>query len=90
MKHTNHATQGDTGKYFFFDRDAFDDMVGNDAWDGSTFAIRQNGSQYWNGTVKVWRGLDIGAHGRRDSGKASGQWAANDRITLGGCGRYTK
>merc|ERR1719264_1271318 len=71
VKHTNHATHGDTGKYFFFDRTAFTDMVGTDAWDGSTFAIRQRGSQYWTGTVKVWKDLDIGAHGRRDSGEGS-------------------
>ena len=62
-------------------------MVGNDAWDGSTFAIRQRGSQYWTGTVKVWKGgyWGMGAHGRRDSGEGSGQWLVDDWILLESC-----
>ena len=87
MQHTNHPTNGDTGKYFFFDEDDFTEMVGDDGWDGSTFEIIQTGSQNWAGTVKVWKETTAngGAHGRRDSGADSDQWTADDTIILQSC-----
>ena len=92
VQHTNHWRGGNTGAYFYFDEDAFTEMIGNADWPGHTFVIKQTGSQDWTGNVKVWAATTSngGAHGRRGSGKASGQWAADDRITLGGCGRYTE
>ena len=92
MQHTIHSIDGDTGAYFYFDEDDFTEMVGNADWDGNTFDIKQTGSKDWTGTVKVWAATSNngGAHGRRNRGKASGQWAADDRITLGSCGRYTE
>ena len=92
MQHTNHWRDGDTGAYFNFDEDAFTEMLGHDEWDRKTYGIKQTGSQNWIGTVKVWKASTNygGAHGRRYNGKASGQWATGDRITLEGCGRYTE
>ena len=87
MENTNHVRDGNTGKFFFFDEVDFTEMLGTDNWDGSTFGIKQTGSQDWTGTVKVWKETTAngGAHGRRDSGADSDQWTADDTIILQSC-----
>ena len=88
MQHTRHS-KGDNGAYFFFDDDAFTKMVGNADWDGKTFKIKKTGSEDWTGTVMVWK-RPTGSHGRRNGGSDPGHWAADDKIILGSCGRYTE
>ena len=91
MQHTNHWDDGDTGAYFYFEEDAFTEVVGNADWDGKIFDIMQTGSQDWTGPVKVWKGTSSngGAHGRRSIGEVPDQWEAEDIIVMGSCGRYT-
>ena len=88
MKHTNHPDNGDTGAYFFFDEKAFTEMVGNADWPGKAWEIKQTGKHDWTGSVMVWKCPY--SHGRRNSGSKKEQWAANDKITLGSCGRFTE
>ena len=76
---TNHWQLGDTGKYFYFAEEEFSTMVGYEDWSDKLFEVMQHGSQSWTGQVKVWK-HDSGAHGRRDSGSAAGQWHAGDTI----------
>ena len=89
MQHIKHSIDGESGKYFFFDEKAFTEMVGNDKWDGIALKIKQTGSKDWTGKVMVWK-IPNGSHGRRDKDSKPGQWAADDKITLGSCGRYTE
>ena len=85
--HTKHWRDGDNGAYFYFSEEDFNEMVGNEDWDNETFDVIQEGSQSWTGRVIVWKGKfwNSGAHGRRDSGSSSGQWAAGDTIELTSC-----
>ena len=81
--HTTHNDKGDNGQYFFFDENDFGAKVGLSDWSGKTFKVFQKGSRDWNGKVKVWKGSSSnGAHGRRDEGSSSNQWAANDEIEI--------
>ena len=86
---TVHRWFGDTGKYFNFNEEDFNEMVGNEDWSGETFDVIQKGSQSWAGLVIVWKGnSNHGAHGRRYSGGGSGQWAKGDSIELKSCVDY--
>lgn len=69
-----------TGKYFFFDRDAWKEMTGQSSVSGRHEVV-QTGSKDWTGEVIVWDNY-WGVHGRRYSGSASGQWATDDVISL--------
>ena len=59
---TNHPTQGNTGKFFFFDMNAWCAMTGIDPrpdeedvpWDDRDVVQTSEGRQVWNGTVRVW------------------------------------
>ena len=85
--HTNHWRDGDTGEYFYFSEDDFEEMVGKDEdWGNKKFEVIQRGSQNWTGTVIVWNSkLWSGAHGRRDKDSNPGQWAPGDTIELKSC-----
>ena len=70
--------------YFYFSEEAFSKMVGNDNWDNKVFEVTQEGSQPWEGQVKVWK-RSSGHHGRRDKGPSPGQWAEGDVIKMKYC-----
>ena len=89
---TTHWKDGDNGKYFYFDEEEFNKMVGykrGQNWHKETFEVFQYGfGQYWRGRVLVWKtnpAGDSGAHGRRASGSGPGQWKPNDTIQLTSC-----
>ena len=92
--HTKHPRYGDRGQYFFFDENDFTKMVGEKEWSHKHYEVIQRGSRGWTGTIEVWGGSNqIGAHGRRDTGKtgiaaspAEGKWAQGDTIQLKACG----
>ena len=81
--HTNHWTEGNTGRYFYFNETKFDEIVGRTNWSAESFEVVQSGSQEWNGTVVVWKGdSHSAAHGRRTDGSAANQWQTGDIIVL--------
>ena len=88
---TNHPNDGDTGKYFYFDKSEFTKMIGKPDWNTKTYNVIQRGSKIWTGKVKVWdssAGKYAGSGryaGRRDSGSEAGNWAAGDTIQLKAC-----
>ena len=85
MLHTNHPS-GDTGKYFYFSKEEFSKMVGNENWNGKEIEIAQVGSKSWKGKVTVWD-VPSGPQGRKSNGAANGDWAKSDTITLQGCSK---
>ena len=86
IAHTDHWRDGNTGQYFYFSEQQFDQLVGKKYWTNEKFDVVQKGSQLWHGKIIVWKGAKIsGAHGRRDSGSAVGQWVSGDTIELQTC-----
>lgn len=75
----NHPSHGAGGEFFFFSSSDWQRVFGS-AVSGS-HAVQQwrDGVQIWSGTVVVWDNKN-GVHGRRDSGKAAGQWCVNDTV----------
>ena len=86
VEHVDHWRDGNTGKYFHFSEPDFDQLLGKKHWTNEKFDVVQKGSQLWYGKIIVWKGAKTsGAHGRRDSGSAAGQWVTGDTIELQSC-----
>ena len=83
--HTKHTKHGDTGKYFYFDQNKFDAMIGSSDWSRKIFNIIQKGSIDWSGPVKVWRNP---AHGRRWPGESNNQWVTGDTLEICKSGKF--
>ena len=83
--HTKHDVNGDTGKYFFFSKEEFSNMVGYENWNGQEFEIDQQGSNSWKGKVIVWSDEKLGPHGRKSQGSKDGNWKKSDIIKLLKC-----
>ena len=84
--HTDHWGDGDTGQYFYFSETEFDQLVGRKYWHNKKFDVIQKGSRLWTGEIIAWKGSTTsGAHGRRTTGSATGQWAVGDTIELQSC-----
>ena len=86
--HTKHSS-GDNGRYFFFSKEEFSKLVGDDNWNGQEFEIVQYGSHSWRGKVKVWS-VASGSHGRKVDGVANGDWKKDDTIMLQTCSKEGK
>ena len=86
--HTKHSS-GDNGRYFFFSKEEFSKLVGDDNWNGQEFEIVQYGSHSWRGKVKVWS-VASGSHGRKVDGDANGDWKKDDTIMLQTCSKEGK
>ena len=80
--HTKHDVNGDTGKYFFFSKEEFSNMVGYENWNGQEFEIDQQGSNSWKGKVIVWLDEKLGPHGQKSQGSKDGDWKKSDIIKL--------
>ena len=92
MNHTHHPLLGDTGKFFFFDENDFNKMVGDTGWNSKSYEVIQRGSKNWTGKVRVWDSSSpYGASGRTDLGDKgyknakAGDWAQGDTIQLKAC-----
>jgi len=70
------------GKYFNFDKDALDTILGRSDWSNERLGTDK-------GTVVVWRnpnGGSVGdAHGRLDKSAKKGDWSVGDEITFLDC-----
>merc|ERR1719410_1722167 len=70
------------GKYFNFDKDALDTILGRTDWSNERLGTDK-------GTVVVWRnpnGGSVGdAHGRFDKSAKKGDWSVDDEITFLDC-----
>ena len=88
---TNHPSDGDNGKYFYFDKSELTKMIGNPDWNSKRYDVIQRGSKMWTGKVVVWDGTTgkyagSGRYsGRRDAGAVAGNWATGDTIKLRAC-----
>merc|ERR1719270_612574 len=78
--HTHHPTEGDHGKFFYFDKDVWSDQIGPFRH-GQKVHIAQsrNGAYLWTGQVQIWD-TDSGTVGKRVSGAANSQWQTGDKI----------
>ena len=88
-KHPKHDAN-DTGKYFFFSKEEFSNMVGYENWNRQEFEINQQGSRSWKGKVIVWSDGEFGSHGRKvtedyDWGFEWRDWKKGDMIKLLKC-----
>lgn len=79
------------GKYFYFSKEEFSKMVGNENWNEQEFEIVQEGSHSWEGKVVVYKSVDRwndeSIYGRKADGEgaADGDWKTSDTITLKRC-----
>ena len=87
------------GKYFYFNEEDMNELVGNSNWDGKTFDVIQSRrieGTIWTGRVIVWKAdrstcftqacfLKKHARGRKESGATNGNWRPKDKIELKSC-----
>ena len=79
-------SQGNIGKYFNFNVEEVDKIIGNEDWGGTTIQIRNDETGHISQAI-LWRSRNGGSvgdgHGRWDDGTASpGQWRVGDSITI--------
>ena len=85
VKSVDHA-QGNIGKYFNFNVDEVDVILGHTGWSGITVQVRNDRTGRVSKVV-LWRSNNGGSvgngHGRWDDGTAApGQWMVGDKVTV--------
>jgi len=79
VTHTNHPTEGDNGKYFYFDQAEWTAMVGDSA--SGVQIVKQTGSRDWTGPIVV-RTHQGPIYGQRQKLSDVNQFAAGDLLNL--------